>query len=150
LSEWLAYLPIEQGVAVERAGSKYAIQNGSGVTWLQFCQKLLKTPLTDSERSNVLWTSTYGAERCGDLDTAYSFAEEKAQLDQAHGKEYGFAIAKGQIADILEKQGNLEEANHLLCLALAAARKIRIPQEQQIERILQRFEMDCLNLNSHN
>jgi hypothetical protein len=43
-----------------------------------------------------------------------------------------------------------EEANQLLCLALVAARKMRIPQEQQIKGILQHFEMDCLNLNSHN
>ena len=188
LSEWLAYVPIEQGVAVERAGSKYAIRNGSGVTWLQFCQKILKTSLTDSERSNALWTATHCAERCGDLDNAYSFAEEQAKLDQTLGNELNFAASKGQIADILQARGELdealrirqdeempvyerlgdvrsllvaqakialllmkftpprrEEANQLLCVALAAARKMRIPEEQQIERILQHFEMDCLN-----
>jgi len=38
-----------------------------------------------------------------------------------------------------------EEANQLFCLALAAARKMRIPEEKKIEKWLQRFEMDCQN-----
>ncbi|MDD2816764.1 MAG: NB-ARC domain-containing protein [Thiotrichaceae bacterium] len=275
LRTWLERVPLEQGVTVERAGSLYADINGSWASWRQFCEKLLATGLSDEARSDVLWTACRCAARLGDLEQAYQFAEYKAQLDQILGNEREYALAKGQIADILEARGELdealrirqqeqmpvyerlgdvysravtlgqiadileargeldealrirqqeempvyerlgdvysravtlgkiadilqargelnealrirqqeqmpvyerlgevrsllitqakialllmkftpprrEEANQLLCLALAAARKMRIPQEQWIEGILQRFEMDCLNLNSHN
>ena len=110
LQTWLERVPLELGVRVEQAGSWYADINGSWASWRQLCEKLLASALSDEARSDVLWTACRCAARLGDLEQAYQFAQQKAQLDQQLGNERDSALAKGQIADILQARGELDEA----------------------------------------
>ena len=227
LNQYLATIPLEQGIELEQAGSFYADLNGSWWHWLQFCQHLLTQTVTDEQRSNILWTCCRCAQRLGKLDIAEQAAQTKSQLDQQLENEYEYALARAQIADILYARGELEEAlrihteeelpvyerlgdvrekavtqgkiadilyargeleealrirteevlptferlgdvrellvgrvntaillmscdtpnkeeaQDLLCLALTAARRLKIPEAETIEGILARYDMDC-------
>ena len=112
LSEWLANVPSEWQVAVERAGSQYAIRNGPFVHWVNLCQRALQNPtLTDEQRSNVLFTLAYVAHSSGDVDKALLAAQRKVTLDENNNNnEREATLAKGNIADILQARGQLDEA----------------------------------------
>ncbi|MEN9500999.1 MAG: hypothetical protein RI964_284 [Pseudomonadota bacterium] len=111
LSEWLANVPADWQVAVERAGSQYAMRNGPFVHWVNLCQRALQNPtLTDEQRSNVLFTLAYVAHSSGDVETALRIAHDKVTLDGKNNNEREATLAKGQIADILQARGQLDEA----------------------------------------
>ncbi len=110
LRAWLERVSLEQGQTIVQTGSWYADINGSWTSWRQFCEKLLATPLTDEARSGVLWTACRCSENLGDLNFAYQFAEQNVQLNQRLGNERGYALARGQIADILYQRGELNDA----------------------------------------
>jgi len=89
----------------------------------------------------------------GELDEALRIRQqEQMPVYERLGDVLSLLITQWKIALLLMKftPPHREEANQLLCLALAAARKMRIPQEKTIEEWLQHFEMNCPNLNSHN
>jgi len=111
LRSWLARIPLDFGfgMRIVRLGSSYAHHNGPWASWRQFCEKLLASALSDEARSYVLWTTCRCAVSLGDLEQAYQLAQQKAQLDQQLGNEQGYALAKGQIADILDARGELYE-----------------------------------------
>ncbi|EIJ42569.1 NB-ARC domain-containing protein [Beggiatoa alba B18LD] len=131
LRTWLERVLLEQGQTIERAGSSYADLNGSWTSWRQLCEKLLATSLTDEARSDVLWTACRCSANLGDLDQSYQFAEQKAQLDQRLGNERGYAIARWQISDILQRRGKLDEALEILQTEVLPAFK-RINDERHI------------------
>uniref|UniRef100_UPI00036DED4F trypsin-like peptidase domain-containing protein n=1 Tax=Thiofilum flexile TaxID=125627 RepID=UPI00036DED4F len=111
LSEWLSSLPEAMHTQVERAGSIYARVNGPFAIWMVFCQRALRSEsLEEGERSNILFTLAYVAQRAGDLEQALQIAEAKYQLDRQRGEEREATLAKGQIADILAARGELDEA----------------------------------------
>jgi len=110
LTAWLARVPEADRVKVERAGSKFAIAVGPFHTWGAFCEEMLAGPLTDTERSNALWTLCQISLRSGALDRSLAAATEKRDLDQERGDERASALASGAITDILEARGDLDEA----------------------------------------
>jgi hypothetical protein len=187
LADWLRRAPTQQWVAIERTGSQYAVSNGPFHAWAAFCESALAGDLEDQQRSNMLWTLGNVAQRAGQLDRAMAVAREKADLDRERGEGREVALAMGQVADILQARGEVDEAlrirleeelpvyeklgdvrsllvgranlaigylqrdegddrrqaNELLCLALDAARKLRIPEVQVIEGILNQVGHDC-------
>ncbi|NZD45548.1 metallophosphoesterase [Sphaerotilus sulfidivorans] len=110
LAHWLAAVPVEQGPAVERAAKDYATTRGPYALWQQFCERLIASHDDPAILSNVLWTQAQVLERGGQLSAAQDAARRKADLDQARGEEHGAALALGQIADVLQARGELEEA----------------------------------------
>ncbi|ALG69153.1 tetratricopeptide repeat protein [Beggiatoa leptomitoformis] len=114
LRTWLERVPLEQGEAIVQTVGLYADLNGPWTNWRQLCEKCLASPRSDAARSDVLWIACRCSARLGDLDLAYQFAERKAQLDQQSGNEREYALARGQIADILQARGELAEALRIL------------------------------------
>ncbi|MGB5063998.1 MAG: AAA family ATPase, partial [Candidatus Competibacter sp.] len=110
LVEWLARMPETDEVRVERAGSWFAMRNGPFGAWLAFCERALRNTLTDAEKSNILWTASNVAISAGLLDRTLDLARQKATLDQSRGDEREVALAQGQIADVLQARGELDEA----------------------------------------
>jgi len=126
-------------------------------------------------------------ERLGEWDQALQAAEQAFAIYRDNDDQRSTAVIQGQIADILQKRGQLDEAlcirtqeelpvyerlgnvhgilacrtkialtllarqetderaqaNALLCLALTDTRRLRVPEAQQIEAILQQFGMAC-------
>ena len=119
LTEWLAQIPLSDRVRVLHAGSRYAIYSGPYLAWLQFWEEALTGETTDEMRSNVLWILGEVAQRGGLLDRALAAAEDKRSLDLGRGAEREAAIAAGQIADVFEAKGQLDDA-------------LKIRQEEQL------------------
>jgi tetratricopeptide (TPR) repeat protein len=119
LISWLARVPPEDRVRVERAGSWHAINIGPFNAWALFCEEMLASSLEDKERSHSLWTLGWVYHLSGALDRALRAAEDKRELDRERGDERGTALAAGQIADILQARGQLDEA-------------LRIRQDEQL------------------
>jgi hypothetical protein len=110
LIEWLPQVPGPDRARVERAGSWFAIIAGPFHAWLRFCDNTLAGDLSDEGRSHFLWTLGNVALRGGLPDRALAAAEEKRELDSKRGDEFGAALASGQIADVLQARGDLDEA----------------------------------------
>ncbi|WP_224240661.1 metallophosphoesterase [Hyalangium gracile] len=110
LVEWLARVPQEDLVEVERAGTDYARQNGPYAAWIAFCERALKSSPSDDARSNLLWTLGLVSYQGGALDRGLSAAEEKIRLDEGRKDEREVALASGMRADILQARGQLDEA----------------------------------------
>jgi tetratricopeptide (TPR) repeat protein/predicted phosphohydrolase len=110
LVDWLARLPAEDVVRVERAGSDYASHNGPYAAWMTFCERVLKQHLEPDERSCVLWTLALVAFHSGALNRALAAVEEKSRVDLGRNDEREVALASGVRADILQARGQLDEA----------------------------------------
>ncbi len=110
LVAWLDEVVPEEGVAVERAGARFAETNGPFHAWMRFCERLLHQPLAESERSDALYTLGQVAVRAGELERAAAAAQDKRRLDQARGDEREAAMAAGLLADVLQVRGDLDEA----------------------------------------
>ncbi|HEY2290334.1 MAG TPA: metallophosphatase, partial [Thermoanaerobaculia bacterium] len=110
LPHWLAEIREAEGVRVGRAGSWFATLNGPFHAWFSFYEELLRRPLGEEERSNVLWTLGRVALHSGDLDRAAGVAREKVELDRSRGDEKEAALATGTLADVLWARGDLNEA----------------------------------------
>jgi len=117
--EWLARVPEADWARVERAGSWFAILNGPFSAWLNFCERALRHELGDAGKSRFLWTASNVAMSAGLLDRVLVLARHKAELDQSRGEEREAALARGQIADVYQARGQLDEA-------------LRIRQEEQL------------------
>ena len=82
----------------------------------------------------------------GDLDEALRIRREE-QLpvyERLGGRD--LVIGRGNLAITLltrNTAGDREEARDLLCLALADARRMQLPEVQQIEAILQQTGLSC-------
>src|SRR6185503_2054219 len=107
LVSWLAQVPLSEAVRAERAGSRYAIDNGPFPAWLAFCERLLLGTQEPEVRSNALWTLCQVALYSGALERAKEAAEEKARLDRERGAEREATLALGVIADIYQARGQL-------------------------------------------
>jgi 3',5'-cyclic AMP phosphodiesterase CpdA/tetratricopeptide (TPR) repeat protein len=114
LVAWLASVPPADCARVQRAGGVYAWRCGPYLAWVDFCERCLQVATDDEDRSTVLGTLGFMAERAGEFDRALAAARDKARLDQARGAERDAALARGQIADILHIRGDLDEALHIL------------------------------------
>ncbi|HVG60855.1 MAG TPA: NB-ARC domain-containing protein [Hyalangium sp.] len=110
LVDWLARVPQEDFVRVERGGTGYAVISGPYAAWIAFCERALKSSLSDEARSSMLWMLGQVSHRGGALNRALRAAEEKHQLDQERKDERGAALASGLRADILQARGQLDEA----------------------------------------
>ncbi|KYF60058.1 hypothetical protein BE04_46405 [Sorangium cellulosum] len=119
LSAWLARVGGEEVVRVERAGSRYAIQNGPFHVWMEFCARGLRERSDPKERSDLLWTLANVAQRMGAMDSAAEAAEQKLAVDRDTRDEREAALAAGCRADILQARGQLDEA-------------LRIRQEEEL------------------
>jgi hypothetical protein len=82
----------------------------------------------------------------GDLDKALRIRrEEKLPVYQRLGGR-DLVIGRGNLALTLlihNATGDREETRGLLCLALADARQMQLPEAQQIEAILQQTGLSC-------
>ncbi|HYI00784.1 metallophosphoesterase [Hyalangium sp.] len=119
LVDWLLQVPEKDRARVERAGVRFAINQGPFPAWVDFCERALKGSLTSTERSNFLWTLGNVAMRSGALDRALAVAGEKGTLDQVRQEPREAALAAGLRADILQARGQLDEA-------------LRIRQQEQL------------------
>jgi tetratricopeptide (TPR) repeat protein len=85
--------------------------------------------------------------RRGELDEALRIrTEEQLPVYERLGDVQSLLVCRAEIALSLMKRGEAEDrasANALLCLALGDARRLGIQEANQIEQILQHFEMDC-------
>jgi len=83
----------------------------------------------------------------GQLDEALRIrTEEQLPVFERLGDVRGLLVCRAMIALALLSRGRADEraqANTLLCLALAAARDLGLPEAGQIEQILQHVGMDC-------
>ena len=83
----------------------------------------------------------------GQLDEALRMlTEEVLPVFERLGDLRSLLVCRAKIALTLLARGRADEraqANRLLCLALAAARHLRLPEAGQIEQILQDAGMDC-------
>jgi tetratricopeptide (TPR) repeat protein len=83
----------------------------------------------------------------GQLDAALRIrTEEELPVYERLGDVRSLLICRAKIALSLMQRGKGEDrasANALLCLALGDARRLRIPEAEQIAQILQQFDMDC-------
>jgi tetratricopeptide (TPR) repeat protein/predicted MPP superfamily phosphohydrolase len=115
LVAWLAVISTADCARIERAGTQYARQCGPYLDWAAFCERCVQVAESDEDRSHALWTLGVVATRAGDLDRALVAAQDKARLDQARGAEREATLARGQIADVLQARGELEEALRIYC-----------------------------------
>jgi 3',5'-cyclic AMP phosphodiesterase CpdA/tetratricopeptide (TPR) repeat protein len=131
LTAWLAAVPAEDRVRVERAGSWYAMLNGPFHAWRAFCEQALAGALEAADRSRFLWTLGRVAWRGGALDQALAVAAEKEELDRARGEEREAALAAGLRADVLQARGELEEA-------LRIRREEELPVYERLDDVRER------------
>ena len=124
LPHWLPRVPDVRMREVEHAGSTFAICSGPFLAWRRFCEHGLDTldrglaaPAVDSSsvspnavRSNFLWTLGRVCLLGGDPDAALAAARRKQTLDTDRDAPYGAALAASLIADVLQVQGELDEA----------------------------------------
>jgi tetratricopeptide (TPR) repeat protein len=110
LAVWLAAVPAEDRVRVNRAGSWYAMVNGPFHAWRTFCEQALAGAPEAADRSHFLWTLGQVAWKAGALEQALAAAAEKEELDRARGEERGAALAASLRADVLQAWGELDEA----------------------------------------
>jgi tetratricopeptide (TPR) repeat protein len=110
LVAWLAAVPPADYVRVVRAGSEYAWRCGPYLAWAAFCKRCLQTAGRDEDRSKTLWTLCQVAKGAGDLDRALAAAKNMVSVDLARGAELEVALARRQIADVLEARGDVDEA----------------------------------------
>ena len=150
LAEWLAALPSDLCSAVEQAGTIYARQNGPFLAWTEMLQGALQAGvLDDQQRSNLLFTLADVSQRSGNLDLALDSAKQKQALDEQRDEERGATLAKGQIADILQDRGQLDEALRIrqheelpVYERLGAVREIAITQGQIADILQARGQLD--------
>jgi len=85
--------------------------------------------------------------QCGQLDEALRIrTEEQLPVYERLGDVRSLLVCRAKIALTLLARGRADEraqANTLLCLALAAARHLRLSEAGEIEQILQQAGMDC-------
>jgi len=110
LIEWLPQVPAEERVAVERAGSQFAIDCGPYAAWLHFCERMLAGQLSGEQQSNALWTLAAVACKAGQPDRAFTAAQTKRDIDFSRGADREAALALGLIADIRFAEGKFQEA----------------------------------------
>ncbi len=83
----------------------------------------------------------------GQLEEALRIrTQEQLPVYERLGDVRGILVCRAKTALGLLARGRAEEraqANELLCLALTDARRLRIPEAQQIEEILRLVGMDC-------
>ena len=158
LAEWLAALPSDLCSAVEQAGTIYARQNGPFLAWTEMLQGALQAGvLDDQQRSNLLFTLADVSQRSGNLDLALDSAKQKQALDEQRDEERGATLAKGQIADILQDRGQLDEALRIrqheelpVYERLGAVREIAITQGQIADILQARGQLDeALRIRQH-
>ncbi|HSK77210.1 MAG TPA: hypothetical protein VLQ45_12210, partial [Thermoanaerobaculia bacterium] len=110
LTAWLARVRLEDRIIVLAAGSRYATRVGPFHAWVMFCEEMLADFLEDAKRSDALWVLGQVSLKSGLLDRAMKVAQDKLALDSSRGEEHRVAIAVGLVADILEAQGQLDDA----------------------------------------
>jgi len=82
----------------------------------------------------------------GELDEALRIRQqEQLPVCERLGDVHGLLITRANMAMLLMQftPSRRAEANQLLCRALRAAKKMRIPEAKQIRQILKRFKMKC-------
>jgi hypothetical protein len=84
--------------------------------------------------------------RRGELDEALRIRQqEQLPIFEKLGDVRGLLVAQTNMAILLMQftPPRRAEANQLLCQALRAAKKMRIPEAKQIRQVLKRFKMKC-------
>ncbi len=110
MAQWLrAVLPGDLR-RVEQAGSRFADQCGPYRAWADLCERGLAQTDEPADRSDFLWTLSRVAQWAGDVDRVMEAAREKLELDKRREAPREAALAYGQIADILQARGELDEA----------------------------------------
>ena len=110
LVSWLPRVADTDFARVDVAGRRFAIRNGPYSAWMDFYERALASIHDATQRSNLFWTLSQVALRCGASERALTASGHKAELDRQRGDERGVALALGVRADILQTEGLLDEA----------------------------------------
>ena len=110
LESWLGEVPAEIAAKVAQPAQEFARTMGPYRAWAALCERGLAAGPEDAHRSDLLWFRSNVLIRAGDLEGAGRAAREQAELDGRRGADRDRALALGQIADILEARGQLDEA----------------------------------------
>ena len=124
---WLPHVSERQYHETEQAASMYVIRRGTPA-WLNWLERLAESQ-TDKELSDTYWTLSNLYERLGMTNKCLDTAKSMAALDKTQDRPREAALAKGKIADVLQSQGEVEEA-------------LRIRREEQLP-VYERLG-DCL------
>jgi tetratricopeptide (TPR) repeat protein len=110
LIEWLSGLPSERIASVANTGHRFALACGPYGSWSALCERGLEVPLEPPWKSALLWSLGDLSRRAGDLDRALTAAQECTRVHQERGEEREVALSFGLKADVLQAQGELDEA----------------------------------------
>ncbi|MBL9003279.1 MAG: tetratricopeptide repeat protein [Myxococcales bacterium] len=110
LLHWLEAQPASEAAETARIGFVYACIRGPYATWGALCQRGLTVAQTPDERIPLLKLLSEMQHKSGQLDAALASAQEGRDLAKASGDQAAHAIALGQLADIYQARGQLDEA----------------------------------------
>src|SRR5262249_25821251 len=82
LTAWLPMVPEAQLSRVVTVGSRFAIREGPFDAWQRFCERALSVLREPAARSHAFFILVYVAQKAGDLDRAFSAAQEKVAFDR--------------------------------------------------------------------
>ncbi|MFD0724205.1 metallophosphoesterase [Lysobacter brunescens] len=110
LLHWLAVTRLDEKTLSIVAAVKFAIANGPYGAWLA-CFKAAIPHAGETQRGlDLAWAISMLAHQSGDPELAINSARANADLAKRLGDDYEYAAAQGQMANILQARGELEEA----------------------------------------
>jgi Calcineurin-like phosphoesterase len=110
LVAWLAQTDLPQQHISIVSSVKYATACGPFGAWLGCFRRCLASVDDDKRRLDLAWAVTRLAQFSGDPDLGLRTARDYAALAHALENDREHAVAQGQIADILQARGQLDEA----------------------------------------
>jgi hypothetical protein len=114
LTAWLPVVPEADLSRTVIVASRFAIREGPFDAWQRFCERALGVLREPNARSHALFVLVHVAQKAGDLDRAFSAAQEKVAFDCSQGWLGYAANATSKMADILALRGTLDDALRLL------------------------------------
>ncbi|HNN95447.1 MAG TPA: tetratricopeptide repeat protein, partial [Pseudomonadota bacterium] len=111
---WLERLPPEKAAEVAHTGGVFACICGPYAAWGSLCKRGLAVTEADPDRPVLLQLLCDTQHRMGQLDAALQSAQKRADLVKASGADAAQASAQGQIADIYQARGQLDDALRIL------------------------------------
>lgn len=113
LDQWrLAQSGRDAFVAAE-AGFGFAMDGGPYEGWIGACDRADTDALTDPEKSTRLWYLGRLACQAGQYERAMEAAKAKVEVDRRRKHPKGVAFARGLIADVLTRRGEVDQALHI-------------------------------------
>jgi tetratricopeptide (TPR) repeat protein/calcineurin-like phosphoesterase family protein len=109
LLQWLSITQLDEAALSIVAATRYANANGPYGAWLACFKNRLPSAGETPHGLDLAWAITHLTQRLGDPDLALQTAQACVRLAKQLGKETNYAVAHGQIADILQARGDLDE-----------------------------------------